>query len=85
MDLPHLGFNARLTHPAGYGKIETDGSQSRQIWKSIKANRKEESVTPIKVISRIVIIMEKTTPSPALFEAPLPKLFMPFWYCVNKE
>ena len=85
MDLPHPGFNARLTHPAVYGKMKTNGSQSRQIWKSVKANRKEGSVTPIKAISRIVIIMEKPTPSPAPSDAPLPKLSVPFWYCVNKE
>ena len=49
------------------------------------ANRKEGSVTPIKAISRIVIIMEKPTPSPAPSDAPLPKLSVSFWYCVNKE
>jgi len=85
LDLPRPGFNARLTHPAGYGKMETNGSQSRQIWKSIKANRKEGSVTLIKAISRIFIIMEKPMPSLAPSDAPLPKLPVPFWYCVNKE
>ena len=80
MDLPHPGFNARLTHPAVYGKMETNGSQSRQIWKSIKANRKEGSVILIKAISRIVIIMENPTPSLAPFDAPLLKLSVPFWY-----
>ena len=31
--------------------METNVSQSKQIWKSIKANRKEGSMTPIKTIS----------------------------------
>ena len=63
-------------------------SQATVKWKPMEvnqANRKEGSVTPIKAISRIVIIMEKPTPSPTPSDAPLPKLSVPFWYYVNKE